>query len=251
MTVDITYNADNLPLGVTEDSTIREVLKAAQNNGSGDNQPGSFGWFGGGDTFNGTSYTFSVPGSHFAFEADGDLHYYFPPLNGSEGDGPQKHTLWGTISSVSLGNSVDANDMGHVADPYFTATFTPAVTSDIREGRRGIVHDTVWGLMNGSVSGASDSSGTLSAGGLENLLEQQGVDLDQPLSGNGTDSIDPATYGQTTSWQQQLGGSVQGFFQQIASDIASLFPSLPASAQSMAGADQQLTDLSSAITVAA
>lgn len=173
------YDEDNFPLFTSAEDTLRDVLLEFQNSGvAGEHTGGAnAGGFFGGDSFNGTSYGYtSTTVDGYAFLATGDLHYYFPPLNGSVGDGPTSHTLWGSLESITLGAGV--SNAGVVVDPFITFTFDQPLYGDISEGRTNVVHDIIWGLMNGSVTGASDSLGTISQGGLIAALENNGLDVD-------------------------------------------------------------------------
>ncbi|MBO1112228.1 heme acquisition protein HasA [Bordetella petrii] len=177
------YDEDNFPFGYSADDSVRDVLLEFQNSGvAGEHTGGpNEGGFFGGNAFNGTSYGFtSTTVDGYAFLATGDLHYYFPPFNGSVGDGPTAHTLWGTLESITLGSGITSS--GAVVDPFVTFTFDDPLYGDIADGRTNVVHDIIWGLMNGSVTGASDSAGTISQGGLIAALEDNGLDVDQAFA---------------------------------------------------------------------
>ncbi|VGO10056.1 hypothetical protein AMB3_2456 [plant metagenome] len=173
------YDEDFFPDFTSADDDLRTVLTEFQNNGvQGEHTSApNYGGFFGGDTFNGTSYGYtSTLVDGFAFLATGSLSYYFPPLNGSVGDGPVSHTLHGSITSITLGAGV--SDTGVVDKPFLTFNFDTPLVGDIADGRTNVVHDVIWGLMNGSVSGASDSLGTVSNGGLLAALQANGLTLD-------------------------------------------------------------------------
>lgn len=172
------YDEDYFPSFTSADDLLRDVLLEFQNSGVAGEHTGvpNEGGFFGGDSFNGSAYGYtSATVDGYAFLATGDLHYYFPPFNGSVGDGPTSHTLWGTLESITLGAGISN---GTVVNPFITFTFDQPLVGDIADGRANVVHDIIWGLMNGSVSGASDSLGTISQGGLIAALEANGLDVD-------------------------------------------------------------------------
>ncbi len=177
------YDLGLLPNQTSADDSLRDVLLAFEATGiDGEHTDApNYGGFFGGDGFNGSSYGYtSTLVDGFAFLATGDLSYYFPPLNGSPGDGPTSHTLHGTLSSITLGAGI--TETGEVIDPLFTFTFDQPLVGDIADGRVNVVHDIIWGLMNGSVSGASDSAGTISQGGLLAALDANGLDIDASVA---------------------------------------------------------------------
>lgn len=67
-------------------------------------------------------------------------------------------------------------------DPLITFTFDQPVVGDVSEGRANDTHDVIWGLMNGSVSGADDRLGSGTHGGLLTALETNGLDVDMSIA---------------------------------------------------------------------
>lgn len=93
------------------------------------NMPNAGGFFGG-NMFNGTEYAYtSKTVANYAFVAEGDIHYFFPPFSGHAGDGPTAHTVWGELDSITLGAGVDK--AGHVVDPLITFTFDAPIFGDV------------------------------------------------------------------------------------------------------------------------
>ncbi len=183
MTAFISYIDDHLSAATMEGS-LREMLLAFQSKGvEGEhtNMPNAGGFFGG-NMFNGTEYAYtSKTVANYAFVAEGDIHYFFPPFSGHAGDGPTAHTVWGELGSITLGAGVDK--AGHVVDPLITFTFDAPIFGDVSEGRGNDVHDIVWGLMNGHVDGgAVDKLGTVSNGGLLGALEENGLHTDYSIA---------------------------------------------------------------------
>ncbi|ANF58972.1 heme acquisition protein HasA [Halotalea alkalilenta] len=174
------YDENWFPDGTGLNDSLYDVLIAFQNNGLEGSHPNNTGGFYGGGSFSGTSYSYVDASLGFAFQATGDLNYYFPPLNGNVGDGPTSHTLWGSIDSITLGGGLNSD--GSVADAFITFTFDEAITGDVSEGRTNDVHDVIWGLMNGSVVGADDSIGTGTNGGLVQALIDNGLDVDASIA---------------------------------------------------------------------
>lgn len=183
MTAFISYIDDHLSAATMEDS-LKKMLLAFQSTGAeGEHtdMPNSGGFFGG-NMFNGTEYAYtSKTVANYAFVAEGDIHYFFPPFSGHAGDGPTAHTVWGELDSITLGAGVDK--AGHVVDPLITFTFDAPIFGDVSEGRGNSVHDIVWGLMNGHVDGgAQDKLGTVSHGGLLVALEENGLHTDYSIA---------------------------------------------------------------------
>ncbi|MCE8037393.1 MULTISPECIES: heme acquisition protein HasA [unclassified Halomonas] len=179
MTASVTHFDESFELdGINLESTLYDALIEFQQSGLEGSHPANTGGFNGGDMFNGTSYSYYDADLGFAFQATGQLSYYFPPLNGSPGDGPTSHTLWGEIDTITLGVGLNENS-GEVIDQWITFTFDTPITGDVSEGRENDVHDVIWGLMNGSVEGADDSIGTGTNGGLIAALENNGLDPSQ------------------------------------------------------------------------
>ncbi|AKP92178.1 MULTISPECIES: heme acquisition protein HasA [Achromobacter] len=167
MTAFISYIDDHLSAATMEGS-LMDMLLAFQSTGvEGEhtNMPNSGGFFGG-NMFNGTEYAYTskaVP--NYAFVAEGNIHYFFPPFSGHAGDGPTAHTVWGELDSITLGAGVDK--AGHMVDPLITFTFDGPIFGDVAEGRGNDVHDIIWGLMNGHVDGIDDTkAGVDTHGGL-------------------------------------------------------------------------------------
>ncbi|MCD9030776.1 heme acquisition protein HasA [Luteimonas sp. Y-2-2-4F] len=160
------YNETLFPEGgYTVNDPLFDVLRAFDDSGVAGEHTGvpNYGGFWGGDAFSGTSYGFtSATVDGYAFVATGNLTYDFPT-----------HTLWGSLESITLGAGVTST--GEVVSPFLTIEFDAALQGTLAEGRANVVHDVLWGLMNGSVDGASDSAGTVSPGGLIAALEDQGV----------------------------------------------------------------------------
>lgn len=180
------FDASHFPYITTLDNSLRVILEMFQDEGAkGEHTsaPNTGTFYGGGffSFFSGTSYAYSsaqAPGH--AFVATGDLHYFFPPFSGHKGDGPTSHTLWGTLDSLTLGAGVDKG--GHILDPFITFVFDEPLHGDVADGRENVTHDIMWGLMNGSVEGATDSIGTVPHGGLMAALETNGLDVDMSIA---------------------------------------------------------------------
>ena len=175
------YDEDWFPAADSADDSLYDVLIDFQVEGlEGVYSDVLYGLFHGGDVFNGTSYSFADPSLGYAFQATGDLHYYFPPLNGEVGDGPTANTLWGSIDSITLG--FELNDDGSVYGDFITFTFDQPLTGALSEGRGNDVHDIIWGLINGLVVGADDSLGSGTNGGLLQALIDNGLDVDASIA---------------------------------------------------------------------
>lgn len=243
MTVEVTYDVDNLPPGTTDDSSIKEILDAYDSAVEQGSHSAIYGTFGGGGAFDGTSYTYYDPSTGYSFEVDGNLNYYFPPLNGSEGQGPQEHTLWGELDSVTLGSGETSGNK--VANPFITFDFEPGITGDVSEGRSNDVHDVIWGLMNGSTEGATDSAGTQTHGGLQNALTAEGLDLNAPLSSGGESS----DLNRPDTGLPDILNFAGNFIEQYINWVASF---IPAASEGFSGvASQQLADSIGQISSAA
>ncbi|MGJ8516434.1 heme acquisition protein HasA [Carnimonas bestiolae] len=178
MSASIAYDGATLPNGLTLDDSLKAVLQAFQQSGLEGSHPNNTGGFQGGDMFSGSSYSYADSELGFAFKAEGDLHYYFPPISGpSQGDNIPAHTLWGEIDSITLGGGLNGNG-SEVIDPLFTIDFSTPIEGALDEGRANDVHDIVYGLMNGSVEGYGDDN----HGGLLAALQDQGVNLDASVA---------------------------------------------------------------------
>lgn len=178
------YDEDNFPfeglVQTTVDDTLRDILYAWQDNGLAGSHPVTTGGFsgsvppGGTAGFSGTSYTYGDGTTGISFEVTGQLYYYFSPLTGTV-PGATNHTLYGSIDTITIGAGLDASG---VTTEAITFTFDDPIVGALAEGRTNDVHDVIWGLMNGSVTGATDSLGTISTGGLIDRLEDNGIDVD-------------------------------------------------------------------------
>jgi heme acquisition protein HasA len=183
MTATITdWDEDNFPVDddliqTTVDNTIREILYAWQDNGLSGSHPnlatGVFYTNGVPSGLSGDTFVYSIGGQNSSVTVTGNLTYQFTPgVPASE-----THILYGSISSVTIGAGTDAG--GNITSPAVTFSFSTPIVGTEAEGRGNDVHDVVWGLMNGSVDGATDSIGTPTQGGLIHALEENGLDVDQ------------------------------------------------------------------------
>ncbi|UQY36619.1 heme acquisition protein HasA [Pseudomonas fulva] len=166
MAISYSYDADHFPTSFTSGGTLAELLGAYETNGVAGQHPANTGGFytnGVASGLSGDTYAMSLNNGSFAFSAVGNLSYNF-----------SSHSLYGTLQQVTLGGGLNAN--GTVSSPLITFDFgnTP-LTATAAEGRDNAVHDVIWGLMNGSVEGASDSAGTPNDGGLLAVLEAAGL----------------------------------------------------------------------------
>ena len=172
MSVTIEYDEVQFPFPYDASSSLRDVLEAFQDEGlegSHPNNPGGF--FGDSDAdYGGERYAYSDSSLGYAFSAHGDLVYDFAT-----------HTLEGSLSKIELGGGLGAN--GYVDDPFLVFEFATDIEGDAStDGRDNLVHDIIWGLMNGSVNGYYDVGGGPSEHGgliaaLDDLItHQDGVD---------------------------------------------------------------------------
>ncbi|WP_336963771.1 heme acquisition protein HasA [Sphingobium aquiterrae] len=185
MTVTISfYDEDNFPLDdtfvqTTVDNTNREILYAWQDNGLSGSHPTTTGLFytnGSPSGLSGDTFVYSISGQNSSVQVTGNLTYHF----GAAGaPAAETHILYGSIDSITIGAGSDSG--GNITSPAITYTFDTPIVGTLAEGRANDVHDVIWGLMNGSVTGASDSIGTVSQGGLINALEENGLDVDVPF----------------------------------------------------------------------
>ncbi|RIA46207.1 heme acquisition protein HasA [Hephaestia caeni] len=182
----ITYDDANFPLDdffvqTTVNNTLREILYAWQDNGLAGSHPITTGGFsgsvpGGNPTFSGTQYTYSIGGSGTSFHVTGELYYYFAGVSQPAVPGATDHTLYGRIDSITIGAGTDS---GGVTDQAITFDFScDPIYGALLDGRTNDVHDAIWGLMNGSVTGATDGLLTVSTGGLIDRLEDRDIDVD-------------------------------------------------------------------------
>jgi heme acquisition protein HasA len=165
MAITYSYNSSNFPSGFAG-GTLEDLLLTFQESGVDGEHPGNTGGFytnGVPSGLSGDTYAYANTASNFAFSAVGNLAYNF-----------SSHSLYGTLQQVTLGGGLNAN--GTVSSPLITFDFgnTP-LTASAAEGRDNAVHDVIWGLMNGSVEGATDSAGTPNDGGLLAVLEAAGL----------------------------------------------------------------------------
>lgn len=167
MSISYEYDEDRFP-GEFVSGTLEELLLEFQEEGVAGEHPDNEGGFyengsPSSDLFSGDTYAFSLDGGDFAFSATGDLAYSFVP----------SHVLYGTLETLTLGGGLNSD--GTVADPFITFTFDEPLVGTEAEGRENVVHDVIWGLMNGSVEGYDDSAGTGTQGGLLAVLEDAGI----------------------------------------------------------------------------
>lgn len=170
------YDEDVFPGGLDVSDTLRDVLYEWQNNGLAGSHPANTGGFFPGP-FSGTSYSYGDATLGYSFQVTGDLNYYFAGVSEPTVPGATNHTLYGEIDTITIGAGLD-DVTGEVTTPLFTFTFDDPLEGDLLDGRTNVVHDVIWGLMNGSVTGATDSLGTISPGGLIAALEDNGLDVD-------------------------------------------------------------------------
>ena len=117
--------------------------------------------------FDGTQYAIKSTASDAAFVADGNLHYtlFSNP----------SHTLWGSLDSVSLGDTLAGGSGSNYHLVSQEVSFSNLGLNSLKdEGRAGEVHKVVYGLMSG------DSSAL--AGEIDALLKA----IDPSLSVNST-----------------------------------------------------------------
>jgi len=181
----ITYDEDNFPFDglvqTTVNDSLRDILYAWQDFGLAGSHPVTTGGFsgsvpGGNPSFSGTQYTYSIDSAGTSFHVTGELYYYFSGVSGPNVPGAVNHTLYGRIDTITIGAGTDS---GGVTDQAITFDFTcDPIDGELLDGRTNDVHDTIWGLMNGSVTGATDGLLTVSTGGLIDRLEDRGIDVD-------------------------------------------------------------------------
>ncbi len=174
MTATITdYDESQFPGGLDLDDSLLSVLEAWEQSGLAGTHPTNPGGFFGGTAFSGTSYAFNDSSLGYSFEVEAasgsTLNYDFGT-----------HTLYGSIAQITIGAGLDTS--GNVTTPIFEFTFDAALTGTLAQGRTNDVHDTIWGLMNGSVTGATDSIGTISTGGLVDRLVDGGIDVNDSVA---------------------------------------------------------------------
>lgn len=170
------YDDTEFPFGTDMSDTLRTVLTEWQDSGLSGSHPTNTGGFFGGTTFSGTSYSYVSGTGNYSFQVTGDLDYYFAGVSSPPVAGATNHTLYGEIDTITIGGGLDGS--GNVTTPIFTFDFDAPLVGDLLDGRTNVVHDVIWGLMNGSVTGATDSLGTISPGGLIDALEDNGLDVD-------------------------------------------------------------------------
>lgn len=166
MAITYSYNGTNFP-DAFAGGTLEDLLLTFQEGGvSGEHPANTGGFYTNGvnsGAFTGDTYAFANTTTNFAFSAVGSLSYDFA-----------QHAVYGTLQSLTLGGGLNAN--GTVSGDLITFNFgTTPLTATAAEGRDNAVHDVIWGLMNGSVEGASDSAGTPNDGGLLAVLEAAGL----------------------------------------------------------------------------
>ncbi len=166
MSISYEYDEDRFP-GEFVSGTLEELLLEFQEEGiDGEHPDNTGGFYVDGslspDPFSGDTYAFSLDGGDFAFSATGNLTYDFP-----------SHTLHGTLEGLSLGGGLNSD--GTVDSDFITFTFDEPLVGDLADGRENLVHDVIWGLMNGSVEGFDDSAGTGTQGGLLAVLDDAGI----------------------------------------------------------------------------
>lgn len=166
MAISYSYDANEFPLGFSSGGTLESLLLAYQDTGVPGEHPTNTGGFytnGVASGLSGDTYAMSLGDGSFSFSAVGTLSYNF-----------SSHSLYGTLQQVTLGGGLNTN--GTVSSPLITFDFgnTP-LTATAAEGRDNAVHDVIWGLMNGSIEGATDSASTPNDGGLLAVLEAAGL----------------------------------------------------------------------------
>lgn len=148
---------------------LEDLLFAFEVEGVSGQHPANTGGFytnGVASGLSGDTYSMSLNNGAFSFSAVGNLSYNF-----------SSHSLYGTLQQLTLGGGL--NNDGTVSGAFITFDFgTTPLTATAAEGRDNAVHDVIWGLMNGSVEGASDSAGTPNDGGLLAVLDAAGLSGD-------------------------------------------------------------------------
>lgn len=124
--------------------------------------------------FSGDTYSGSVNNYAYSFTADVNdtIDYNFGA-----------HTVEGSIKSIQLGSGLNTN--GTVENVMLSLTFDNAVYGDSSiDGRDNLVHDIIWGLMNGETNGYYVSGGGAAQhGGLQGYLASIGIDLTHSETG--------------------------------------------------------------------
>ncbi|WP_165497322.1 heme acquisition protein HasA [Phytopseudomonas dryadis] len=165
MAISYSYNSNYFPSTFTG-GDLEDLLLAFQDVGVDGEHPANTGGFytnGVSSGLSGDTYAFANTGTNFAFSAVGDLAYNF-----------SAHALYGTLQQLTLGGGLNAD--GTVSSAFITFDFgTTPLVATAAEGRDNAVHDVIWGLMNGSVEGATDSAGTPNDGGLLAVLDAAGL----------------------------------------------------------------------------
>jgi len=168
MAITYSYNATNFS-DEFAGGTLEDLLLDFQKSGVPGEHPVNTGGFytnGSSSIFSGDTYAFANTASDFAFSAVGDLGYDFA-----------QRAVYGTLQQLTLGGGL--NDNGTVSSPLITFDFgTTPLTATASQGRDNAVHDVIWGLMNGSVEGATDRAGTPNDGGLLAVLDAAGLSDD-------------------------------------------------------------------------
>ncbi|MCE8025255.1 heme acquisition protein HasA [Billgrantia aerodenitrificans] len=170
MSISYVYDESNFPPVFPPPTTLEELLVGFEDFGVPGEHPDNTGGFytsGNPSGLSGDTYAFSIDGGAFAFSAVGNLAYDF-----------SSHTLHGTLEGLTLGGGLNSD--GTVSNDFITFTFDDPLVGSLSEGRENVVHDIIWGLMNGSVQGADDSAGTGTQGGLLAVLDDAGL-LDDPI----------------------------------------------------------------------
>jgi heme acquisition protein HasA len=178
MSVTYTFNYDYAPTDYksSSDQSLGNLLDTFDATGAdvlehGEDNPGGF--------FTDGQST-GLSGQYYAGTSTTTTNYSYS-INAGEGNSLYyditSHTLYGTIESITIGSGLNGD--GTVTNELLTLDFSDdPITGTLEEGRTNDVHDVVWGLMNSSTTGASDSAGTVSNGGLQGYLTALGIDLD-------------------------------------------------------------------------
>lgn len=150
MSFSITYSADYSDLDISSYLTDEWLATFGDANHTNGNvtPSNSGGFYGGADQFSGTQYALVSPDNQIsAFLAEGNLTYEF-----------NSHILYGSLDSLTFGDGLVGGDTSEYVIQEPQVTFNGLdLSSTLNEGSAGVVHQSVYGLMTGTVDPLIDA----------------------------------------------------------------------------------------------